>query len=161
MSQHQMLAYDEYHTHNESIYGGKGLDRYPCQCKDCCVGKMKKLVIYLHMIRYGHSGIISWDKNNYLDMVESHNMRNEKAPNIDEDATKLDKGFEVDRMLNEGLNSDWNKLMEDALKPMYGTCKLIHFTTILEILNFQVLHAWAFESVDELLALPCELLPAD
>jgi hypothetical protein len=64
-------------------------------------------------------------------------------------------------MLNEGLKDDWNKLMEDASKPVYGTCKLSHLTTILLILNLQVVHGWKNESVDELLALLHWLLPPD
>ena len=72
--------------------------------------------------------------------------------NADEQATILDEGIEVDRMMNEGFKDEWQKLMEDALKPVYGTCNLSHLTTILLILNLQVVHGWTNESVDELLA---------
>ena len=108
------------------------------------------------MIRYGHSGISPSDYNYCEDMIELHSMRDEEAPNIDEetpnidevapnideDVRILDEGIEVDRMLNEGLNDDWNKLMEDSLKPVYENCKLSHLTTILKILNLQVVHGW-------------------
>lgn len=57
----------------------------------------------------------------------------------------FDEGFEVDRMLNEGLRDDWAKSMEDALKHVYSNCKLIHLTTILQILNLQVVHGWKNE----------------
>ena len=104
------------------------------------------------MIRYGHSGISPWDYNYYEDMIELHSMRDEEAPNIDEvapnideDVRILDEGIEVDRMLNEGLNDDWNKLMEDSLKPVYENCKLSHLTTILQILNLQMVHGWSNE----------------
>jgi hypothetical protein len=51
--------------------------------------------------------------------------------------------------------------MEDALKPVYANCKLTHLTTILQILNLQVVHGWTNESVDELLAFLSQLLPCD
>lgn len=69
----------------------------------------------------------------------------EVAPNIDEEATMLDEGFEVDRMLNEGLNDDWDKLMEDTSKLVYDNCRLSHLTTILQILNLQVVFGWKNE----------------
>jgi hypothetical protein len=125
-------------------------------------------VIYQHMIRHGNSGIRPWDNNYYEDMIELHRMKDEEvpnihevAPNIDEEETMLDEGVEVNRMLNEGLNDDWAKSMEDALNPMYGNCKLSHLTTILQILNLQVVHGWTNESVDELLAFLTQLLPHD
>lgn len=47
----------------------KGMGRYPCPCNDYYGGNMKKRnVIYQHMIRYGCSGIIPCDENNYPDM---------------------------------------------------------------------------------------------
>ena len=49
---------------------------------------------------------------------------------------------EANRILNEGLNDDWAKLMEDALKLVYANCKLSHLTTILLILNLQAMHGW-------------------
>jgi hypothetical protein len=64
-------------------------------------------------------------------------------------------------MLNEGLDDDWAKSMEDALKPMYDNCKLSNLTTILKIINLQVMHSWKNESVDELLVLLRLLLPLD
>jgi hypothetical protein len=67
------------------------------------------------------------------------------APNIDEDATMLDEGVEVHRVLNEGLNDDWSNLMDASLKHVYVNCKLIHLTTILQILNLQVVHGWKNE----------------
>ena len=51
--------------------------------------------------------------------------------------------------------------MEDALKHVYVHCKLTHLTTILQILNLQVVHGWTNESVDELLAFLSWLLPRD
>ena len=62
-------------------------------------------------------------------------------------------------MLNEGFKDDWQKLMEDASKPVYDTCKFSHLTTILVLLNLQTMHGWTNESVDELLAFLHELLP--
>ena len=64
-------------------------------------------------------------------------------------------------MLNEGFKDDWQKLMEDASKPVYDTCKFSHLTTILVLLNLQTVHGWTNESVDELLALLHQLLPPD
>ena len=67
--------------------------------------------------------------------------RDVEAPNIDEDAINvdehamLDEGIEFDRMMNEGFKDDWQKLLEDASKPVYGTCKLSHLETIIIILN--------------------------
>lgn len=64
-------------------------------------------------------------------------------------------------MFNEGFKDDWHKLMEDASKPMYGTCNLNHLTTIILILNLQALHGWRNESVEELLPLLHRLLQPD
>jgi hypothetical protein len=96
----------------------------------------KRNVIYRHMIRHGHSGISPWDNNYYEDMIEVHSMRDEEvpnihevAPNIDEEANMLDEGVEVNRMLNEGINDDWAKSMEDALNHVYANCKLSHLET--------------------------------
>jgi hypothetical protein len=93
-------------------------------------------------------------------------MRDVEAPNIDEEptnanehATILEEGIEVDRMMNEGFKNDWHKLMEDASKPMYGTCKLSHLTIILLILNLKTVHGWTNESVEELLTLLRQSLP--
>ena len=73
----------------------------------------------------------------------------------------MDEGSKFDIMLNEGLNCDQNKLTGDALKPVYGTCKLSHLSTIILILNLQTVHGWTNASVDELLALLHRLLPHD
>lgn len=51
--------------------------------------------------------------------------------------------------------------MEDDLKPTNGTCNLSHLTTILLIINLQVVHGWKNESVDELLEFLHQLLPPD
>ena len=64
-------------------------------------------------------------------------------------------------MMNERFKDDWHKLMEDASKPVYGTCKLSHLTTILLILNLQVVHGWTNESVNELLTLLRHFLSLD
>ena len=77
-----------------------------------------------------------------------------------EEAT-LDEGFEVDKMVNGGVDDGWAKSMEDVLKPMYVNCKLGHLTIILQILNLQVVHGWKNGSVDELLALLNQLLPPE
>ena len=52
-------------------------------------------------------------------------------------------------MMNEGFKDDWKKLMEDASKPVYGTCKLIHLLKIILILNLLTMHGWTNASVDE------------
>ena len=57
-------------------------------------------------------------------------------------------------MLNDGFNDGWHKLVEDASKLVYGTYKLSYLLTILLILNFQTMHGWTNESVDELLESP-------
>ena len=62
-------------------------------------------------------------------------------------------------MFNEGLKGDWKKLMEDASKLVYGTCKLSNLTTILLILNLQAMHGWTNKSVNELLSLLHQFLP--
>ena len=51
-------------------------------------------------------------------------------------------------MMNEGFKDDWQKLMEGALKLVYGTCKLSHLIAILLILNLQAMHCWKNESVE-------------
>ncbi len=53
-------------------------------------------------------------------MIQFCSKRNEEAPNIDEYETMLDEGVGVHRMLNEGLNDDWAKSMEDDLKAVYA-----------------------------------------
>jgi hypothetical protein len=104
------------------------------------------------MIRHGHSGVIPWNINYYEDMIQLRSMRDEEvpnitkvAPNIDEDATMLDEGVEFHRMLNDGLNNDWAKSMEDALNLVYANCKLSHLPIILQIINLQVVHGWKNE----------------
>ena len=74
-------------------------------------------------------------------------MRNVKVPNINKEETNtygevgtLDEWIEVDRMMNEGFKDDWKKLMEGASKPVYGTSKFSHLTTILVLLNLQTMH---------------------
>ena len=62
-------------------------------------------------------------------------------------------------MLNDGFNDDWHKLVEDASKLVYGTYKLSYLSTIFLIINFQTMHGWTNESVDELLEFLHELLP--
>ena len=101
-------------------------------------------------------------------MLQLLSVREEEEPNIDEEAwnideeeTMLDEGFEVDRMLNEGVDDGWSKSMEDVLKLLYVDCKLIHLTTILHIFNLQVVYGWTNESVDELLVLLPYFLPHD
>ena len=64
-------------------------------------------------------------------------------------------------MFEEGLNDDWAKSMEYILNPLYANCRLSHLTTILQIINLQVVHGWTNESVDQLLTLLSSLLPAD
>jgi hypothetical protein len=148
MIQQQRLATDDYHSYDERTADENDMDKYPCPCKYCLGGKVRKRnVIYRHMIRHGHSGIIPWENNYYEDMIEVHSMRDEEvpnipevAPNIYEEATMLDEGVEVNRMLNEGLNDDWSKSMEDSLKIVYDNCKLSYLTTILQILNLQVVN---------------------
>ena len=162
MDEHHRLTMDQYHAYDERVADEGDIDKYPCPCKNCLGGKVKKRnVIYRHMIRYGHSGISPWAYNYYEDMIELQTMRDEGETNINEEIEMFDEGFEVDRMLNEGLNDDWAKSMEDALKPIYANCKLSHLTTILQILNLQVVHGWTNESVDQLLTLLSSLLPAD
>ena len=64
-------------------------------------------------------------------------------------------------MMNEGFKDDWHKLMEDASKPVYGTYRLSHLTTILLILNFQMVQGWTNDIVDELMELLHQLLPPE
>ena len=85
---------------------------------------------------------------------------NEEASNIGEDETILDKGFEVDIMLNEALIDD-RMLMGDAFKLVYDTCKLSQLSTILLIINFQMVHGWTNGSVNDLLAFRHQLLPSN
>jgi hypothetical protein len=65
---------------------------------------------------------------------EEATKKYEVAQNIYEEVKMLDGRFEADIMLNEG--------MDDVLKPMYANCKLSNLTTILQILNLQVMHIW-------------------
>ena len=140
----------KYHAFDERIANESDMDKYPCPCNDYLGGKVRKRsMIYRHMIRYGNSGISPWAYNYYEDMIKCHTVRDEEAtnidevaPNIDEEETMLDEGFEVDRMLNEGLNDDWAKSMDNSLKHVYANCKLSHLTTILQILNLQVVFGW-------------------
>ena len=137
--------------------------------KDCIGGKVRKRnMICQHMIRHGQSGKTPLDNNYYECMIEVHSMRDEEVPNIpkvtsniDEEETMLDEGVEVNRMLNEGLNYDLAKLMKDSLNLVYANCMLSHLTTILQILNLQVVLGWTNESVYELLAFLSWLLPCD
>ena len=161
MSQQKRLKTDDYHSYNEIIFDENDMDIYPCPCNYFLCGNVRKRnLIYRHMIRHGHSGVSPRNINYFEYMRQLRSMRDEEVPNltevathIDEDAKILDEGVEVHRMLNESLNNDWAKSMEDALKPVYVNCKLIHLKTILQILNLQVVHGWKNESVDELIAL--------
>ena len=118
------------------------------------------------MLKFGHTEISPFPQNYYPDSLQLHNIREVEVPNINEEETNTDgdfrtlyEGIEFDRMLNEGFDDVLQKLMEDASKPMYGTCKFRHLTTILVILNLQTVHDWTNESVDDLLAFLHELLP--
>jgi hypothetical protein len=92
MSQCPILTTDECHAHDERISNQKSLDIYACPCNDCHGGKMKKRkVIYEHMLKFGHSGIIPFPQNYYPDRIQLHSMRDEEAPNIDEEATNIDE----------------------------------------------------------------------
>ena len=176
MDQHQTLTTGQYHAYDERIANEGNMDKYPCPCKICLGGKVnKRNVIYNHIIRYGHSGRSPWADNYYEDMIDLQPVRDEDIKNIDkvaqntgEEVTDIDEeeeifdeGIEVARMFEEGLNDDWAKSMEDILKPLYANCRLSHLTTILQILNLQVVHGWTNESVDQLLALLSSLLPND
>jgi hypothetical protein len=93
----------------------------------------KRKVIYEHMLKFGHSSISPFPQNLYLDRIQVHNMRDKEAQNINEDKKNtdeeqgtLDEGIEVDIMFNEDFKDYWHKLMENASKPMYGTCELSH-----------------------------------
>ena len=166
MSQRPALSTNEYHAHDERVANENMLDKYACPCNNCLGGKMRKRqVIFAHMLRFGHSGISPFPQNSYPNRIPLQVTRDVEEPNIDEDATNanehamLDEGIEVDRMMNEGFKDDWQKLLEDASKPVYGTCKLSHLSTIILILNLQTVHGWTNASVDELLALLHRLLP--
>ena len=162
MNQHHRFSTNQYHAYDERVVEEGGINKYPCPCKDCLGGKVKERnVIYRHMIRFGHNGISPWAYNYYEDMIELKIVRDEGARKLDEVTEMFDEGFEVDRMLNEGLNDDWDKAMEDVLKPLYANCKLSHLMTILQILNLQVVHGWTNESVDQLLSLLTSLLLDD
>ena len=112
----------------------------------------KRQVIYEHMLKFAHIGIIPFPQNYYLDSLQLHSMRDVEVPKINEEATNkdgyfrtVDEGIEVDRMLNEGFKDDCQKLMEDASKHVYGTCKFSHLTTMLVLLNLQKVHSWKNE----------------
>ena len=160
---------NEYHAYDERIIDEKSLEKYACPCNDCLGEKMRRRqVIFEHMLRFSHSGISPFPQNSYPNRIPLQIMRDVEAPNIveeatnaDEHATILDEGIEVDIMMNEGFKDDWLKLMEDASKHVYGTCKLSHLTTIILILNLQIVHGWTNESVDDLLALLHRSLPPD
>ena len=92
-------------------------------------------MVHWHIIICGHSGINPYGKNNYLDTIELCSVIDEDAQNVDEETTMSDERFEVDIMLNVDLNNDWNKLIDGTLKLAYGTCKLSHLTTALQIVN--------------------------
>ncbi len=159
MSQRPVLSTNEYHAHDERIADENNVEKYASPCKNCLGGNLRRRqVIFKHMLKFGHNGIIPFPQNSYPNRIPLQSMRDVKAPNIDEEAsnvdehaTILDEGIEVDRMMNEGFKDDWHKLMEDASKPVYGTSKLSHLSTILLILNLQTVHGWTNESVDELL----------
>ena len=88
----------------------------------------KRQVIFAHMLRFGHSGIIPFPQNSYPNSIPLQSMRDVEAQNIDEEATNsdeeetiLDEGVEIDRMMYECFKDDWHKLMADASKLVYGT----------------------------------------
>ena len=59
MSQQPILTTTDYHAYNERIADANSFLKYACPCNDCCGGKMiKRQVIYEHMIKFGHTGII-------------------------------------------------------------------------------------------------------
>ena len=167
MIQWLVLSTNEYHAHDERIADEKSLEIYSCPFKKFLGGKMRRIqVIFEHMLRFSHSSISHFPQNIYLDRIPLQSMRDVEAQNIDEEATNsdeeatiLDEWAEIDRMMNEGFKDDWHKLMEDASKPMYGTCNFSHLTTICVLLNLQIVHGWTNESVDELLSFLHELLP--
>ena len=167
ISQQPILTTAEYHAYDKRIADANILLKHACPCNYCCGGKMiKRQVIYEHMLKFGHNVISPFPQNYYPDSLQLHSMRDVEVPNINEEETNtdgdfktLDEGIEVDRMLNEGFKDVWKNLMEDASKPMYDTCKFSHLTTILVLLNLQIVHGWTNESVDDLLAFLHELLP--
>ena len=93
----------------------------------------RRQLIFEHMLRFSHRGISHFPQNSYRYSIPLQSMRDVEAQNIDEEATNsdeeatiLDEGIEINRMMNEGFKDGWHKLMEDASKPVYGTCKLSH-----------------------------------
>ena len=115
MSQQPILTIVGYHAYDERIDDAKRFVKYECPCNDYCGGKMRKIqVIYEHMLKFDHTGIITFPQNYYPDRLQLHSMRDVEVPNINEEATNtdgevgtLDEGIEVDRMLNEGFKDDW------------------------------------------------------
>ena len=112
------------------------------------------------MLRFSHRGIIPFPQNSCPDSKPFQITRDVEAQNIDKEVTHSDEeetilyeGVEINRIMNGGFKDNWHKLMEDASKPMYGTCRLSHLTTILLILNLKMVHGWKNDSVDELLEL--------
>ena len=124
MSQCPVMSMDEYHAHDEKIANEKRLEKYAFPCTSFCGGKRRKIrVIYEHMLKYGHNNISPFPKSQYLDRIQLKWMRDADESNIDEEATNedeqeptLEEWIEVDRMLNDVFNDDWDKLVEDASK---------------------------------------------
>ena len=144
MSQQPALSRNEYHVHDEKITNENMLEKYACPCNNFLRGKMRKRqVIFAHMLRFGHNGIIPFPQNSYQNRIPLKVMRDVEAPKTDKDAKNvdeyamLDEGIEFDRMMSEAFKDDWKKLMEDDSKPVYGPCKFSNLTTILVLLNLK------------------------
>ena len=72
MSQQQILTTIEYHAYNKRIANAKSLLKYACPCNYCCGGNMRKIqLIYEHMLKFGHNGVIPFLQNYYLDSLQA------------------------------------------------------------------------------------------
>ena len=81
----------EYHAQDERITNEKSLENYACPCKNFLGGKMRRRqVIFLYMVRFGHSGIILFPQNSYPYSIPLQSMRDAKTQNIDEEETHSD-----------------------------------------------------------------------
>jgi hypothetical protein len=86
MCQHPVLSMNEYHAHDERLANEKILEKYECPCNDCHGGKRRKRrVIYEHMVKFGHSGIIPFHESRYPYRIQLQSMRYADTPNIDEE----------------------------------------------------------------------------
>ena len=64
----------------------------------------RRQVIFEHMLRFGHSGIIHFPQNiSYPDKIPFQSMRDVEVQNIDEEATNSD---EEETILDEGVEID-------------------------------------------------------